>query len=37
MALDTPDCTTCSRREARVKDSSSATTTNFLRLSSDGS
>ncbi len=27
MALDTPDWTTCRRREARVKDSSSATAT----------
>jgi len=31
IALDTPDCTTCSRREARVNDSSSATATKYSR------
>lgn len=31
IALDTPDCTTCSRRDARVNDSSSATATKYSR------
>ena len=31
IALETPDCTTCSRPDARVNESSSATATKYSR------